>query len=1107
MNKFKEYFTAPCGVILVEADEETVISITALQGGKMPEEDCEPNTYTKLCVKQLSEYFAGDRRVFSFPYRLTGTDFQNSVWAEIAKIPYGKTISYKELAERIGAAQSVRAVANAAGANKLLFVVPCHRIIGSDGSLTGFSAGLKQKEYLLDLEKEPVVYNKYNYYEMQKKRGIDYNNRITGRFIYDIGDTLFEIEPDTLLGNNKTHVFNVHFDLENCSGFTVECFCESEHQSVDPAYNTGAFTADGLANSGDTASTLTVTLYSASDTYVSKAPLKPGENKLHFDINNMRFSQAYKLSVSTGKPLTAFKISKLNVLDQYFRYKGQKNFFTAQNCEIEEKDQTLHCKMNGVCEIESTVLPDSSNTVYNMLMPRRNTVFVVLKNLSTATEATLYYKTTKHTEYAEANSVTLPISRNPEYKAYYFNVSATPGCEGRLMQFKLCFSGCGEIVLREYSFEEEKRITESAGTVTSCVAADNRITVKGFIDSNYSDDEADGVITVYATTMENDSDSPEGKECVASVSLRHAAADGIHGGEYGRTDFTVENIPFKKGNVTRLSFQFAAFLTLNGRTMPIGERFYIDNYMDFDSNPYEFTLPSYSVTVTDELFGAKGDACTDDTDAIQKAIDYVWKQGGGTVILPGSDGEDKNSPAAFYGKRYRITNLLLRSRIELHFEHGAVLWQSPIYRDYKYVPTYGHDVGIKNVCWTHCLHVANLPTLQCTDSEYVKVTGFGKIRSVDTGSEEGVFMPSYSTGCPDRIHQISFGFYEVKHIELRDFEIVRSNNYHLGLYGCSYLYAANVKMHEVRCVSGDGFGLSKGSHHVALNRNFFQSNDDGVVLSGCYFDPRGMVWWKSRLGIHGGTRHVRIAHSYINSTGGKALAFITWGTSDPNYEMQEVSDITAYDNYLTCVNPVGAWHDNPYNGRIPFDNAEMDDYSPVKSVRIFNNIYEGDCNIGPIKATDFISDCGIYSADNFQNSDFCISMQPNLSNWSYKRNKNRDSVAVHTINGKICGVMRYFSEGDTSLYQGLHLLSGAHKCTFDLLTGETGVYLFAQNIKTGEILAEKHVVSAGKFGSHEIKFQLAEDSDVYVGLRHPADMTSDDDFTALLKANMESVEN
>jgi hypothetical protein len=102
--------------------------------------------------------------------------------------------------------------------------------------------------------------------------------------------------------------------------------------------------------------------------------------------------------------------------------------------------------------------------------------------------------------------------------------------------------------------------------------------------------------------------------------------------------------------------------------------------------------------------------------------------------------------------------------------------------------------------------------------------------------------------------------------------------------------------------------------------------------------------------------------------------------------------------------------------------------------------------------------------------------------------------------------MQYFREGDTALYQGLYLPAGAHKCTFNVTTGETGVFMFVQNIRTGEIIAERHILSIGTFEEYNIKFNLNEAADLYIGLRHPADMTSDDDFTALDCAYIESVE-
>lgn len=103
-------------------------------------------------AKQLDEYFAGERRAFDIPLQFAGSEFQKSVWHELLKIPYGETISYGELARRIGSPKSVRAVANATGANAISIFVPCHRVIGSDRSLTGYAGGMEAKRKLLKLE-------------------------------------------------------------------------------------------------------------------------------------------------------------------------------------------------------------------------------------------------------------------------------------------------------------------------------------------------------------------------------------------------------------------------------------------------------------------------------------------------------------------------------------------------------------------------------------------------------------------------------------------------------------------------------------------------------------------------------------------------------------------------------------------------------------------------------------------------------------------------------------------------------------------------------------------------------------------------------------------
>ena len=114
---------------------------------------CQETTLIKEAHQQLSEYLKGERKSFDLPLRMKGTDFQQRVWNALLKIPYGETRSYKQIAEAIGNPKAVRAVGMANNRNPLLIVVPCHRVIGADGKLVGYGAGIEKKEFLLRLEK------------------------------------------------------------------------------------------------------------------------------------------------------------------------------------------------------------------------------------------------------------------------------------------------------------------------------------------------------------------------------------------------------------------------------------------------------------------------------------------------------------------------------------------------------------------------------------------------------------------------------------------------------------------------------------------------------------------------------------------------------------------------------------------------------------------------------------------------------------------------------------------------------------------------------------------------------------------------------------------
>jgi methylated-DNA-[protein]-cysteine S-methyltransferase len=146
---------SPVGRLLFVGTSEA-LSRLSFQSGPRPFKvpagwTCDARPFGRV-VSQLREYFAGSRQVFDLPLAPVGTDFQLEVWRALTRIPYGHTLSYGELARRIGAPSAARAVGLANGANPLAIIVPCHRVIGADGSLTGFGGGLNIKRDLLALE-------------------------------------------------------------------------------------------------------------------------------------------------------------------------------------------------------------------------------------------------------------------------------------------------------------------------------------------------------------------------------------------------------------------------------------------------------------------------------------------------------------------------------------------------------------------------------------------------------------------------------------------------------------------------------------------------------------------------------------------------------------------------------------------------------------------------------------------------------------------------------------------------------------------------------------------------------------------------------------------
>ncbi len=139
----------PLGIATVHGDEEGIAVISIADDGVVSEEIPD---ILKVAVSQLQEYFEGKRTYFDFRMNPKGTEFQQKVWNTLLQIPYGTTITYMEQAKLLGDVKAIRAVASANGKNPLWIVVPCHRVIGTDGSLTGYAGGLWRKKWLLELE-------------------------------------------------------------------------------------------------------------------------------------------------------------------------------------------------------------------------------------------------------------------------------------------------------------------------------------------------------------------------------------------------------------------------------------------------------------------------------------------------------------------------------------------------------------------------------------------------------------------------------------------------------------------------------------------------------------------------------------------------------------------------------------------------------------------------------------------------------------------------------------------------------------------------------------------------------------------------------------------
>lgn len=151
MKTYKAYYKSPLGPIEISGMQDSILSVDFVED--MLPGDADLPFCLKTCLKQIDEYFSGKRKEFLLKLDPQGTIFQRTVWQQLEKIPYGAVVSYGEIAGIIGKPKACRAVGNANGKNPIAIIIPCHRVIGSDGSLTGYGGGLWRKEWLIKHEK------------------------------------------------------------------------------------------------------------------------------------------------------------------------------------------------------------------------------------------------------------------------------------------------------------------------------------------------------------------------------------------------------------------------------------------------------------------------------------------------------------------------------------------------------------------------------------------------------------------------------------------------------------------------------------------------------------------------------------------------------------------------------------------------------------------------------------------------------------------------------------------------------------------------------------------------------------------------------------------
>lgn len=739
-------------------------------------------------------------------------------------------------------------------------------------------------------------------------------------------------------------------------------------------------------------------------------------------------------------------------VDFTFKGNGMEVLFEAAGGTVTHEGGALTYVWQNGSALTLPDLTDAKDTVCDIFLPIKNTVVLRLESSTPTLDLTVAFKTDAECDFSEDKQKTFRLTGVDSPRTVYLNLSDHPKARGRLTGLRLspadpdgpaaidgpAAGGAETLTIRKISFEQEARLLPTAGRFLSCVADTEKSIITFTVETDPA--FAGQTLGVYDVFPADIHPAPDKLECVAS---------GLITG--GRLTLTA---PLMRGKVTRVASQFFGAVYPAGSTpagegtyTPLAGRTVIENWQDICTpNPYTFDLPERLFDVTDPDFGAAGDGFTNDTEAIQAALDAACAAGGGVVVIPGGRCPACGDSGADMGRRYMVTNLRLRSFVELRVEAGAVLWQADDIACYKELPRFGHNVSMTGVNWPANHTSGNMPLLYARREERFRLTGGGTIRLCDTESysEDGYFGyigDNVCIGCCDRMHVCPIGITECDTFEVSNLAVIRSSAVYLSLGGNRHGYFANLLLDESKCTGADGMWPS-GSDGMVFTRILLNDNDDGICLSSSYNDPRDMLWCFTYPGTERSTRNVELSHSRFKcNPQGSAVSFCIWGTNSPDLEKQEVRDIHIFDTVLEGRLAIGGWTDNPYYGVFPFDCSEQDDFSPVRNLRVHDCEFRSPVDIGGVRVTNFENDFAYPSPSQFERGDFRrrpAEQNPDwrlgLANWSYTTREAVDQIILY---GDACAVVLPQRGKVSDLWQGLSLTEGTHTMRFKYKAGGT----------------------------------------------------------------------